>query len=101
MAARKSREPACKLNPRLCKEAPNNRLADAIRSEVMKWPDIRKRLRDATAIWAGLVRAGLPPGNPQREKAAEEWRAVRSEIDAIFKALEETLSTYAGEPTDG
>lgn len=96
---RKSKEPACKANPRLCKEAPNNRLADAIRTPILKWPGpagLRKRLNTSVASLAAAVKQ-YAKGNPVRERAICEYLSCMAEVDLIFRDQEAALTVYAGQ----
>lgn len=96
---KKSKEPACKTNPRLCKEAPNNRLADAIRTPILKWPGpsgLKVRLNNSVVCLCAAVKQ-CPKGDPVRERAIREYASCLKEVEGILAGLEHALAEYVGE----
>lgn len=90
--------PPCNLNPRLCNEAPNNRLADAIRTPILRWPDIDKRLKTAISELGGIIAAGNS-GSQAYLGAIKRISGCLRETQAIFRDQEAALARYS-EPTE-
>jgi hypothetical protein len=89
----------CRRNPRTCPDAPNPKLADAIRTSILEWPGpsgIRKRLEDSVVSLAAAVQE-LPRDHEMRKEAIREYLSNLSAIDSMLKEIETALSHYAAE----
>ena len=85
----------CHMNPRTCKHAPSNQLADKTRTEILRWPAHRKVLKELH----GRALSNLVKDDPERRnEALDSARAFGDQLrklDALFLMVEAALAENA------